>query len=277
MPWTPPTEKHKTQRVDPDSCSDGKCIIRERFNALAEPRIVVPVGYMIRCGGHDDGQPLPLNMIQGFDGQWRSRRVHDGWEIAWYAWVAWHEFMDRLTVEADTLPYDELAIEGMIELGFDIQTRADFDLAATQITGDQFLGLRQLDIAETRVKLQNRMAEGVRLAGGLDTLNRLDTDDGPWTPDARPEPSQVSRDTLARSYGWHQRDNALASSVLEGMEDEDPDLTRDNELLAWWFEGVGELRILHVDTGGQLSPPQRKRVGDATALQFGPDRLIWEG
>lgn len=108
---------------------------------------------------------------------------------------------------------------------------------------------------------------------GLPNLARADTDDGPWKPDAQPEPSSEARDGLARAYGWFMRDDALYQRVLQNAETEGADRAQ----VAWWFEGVGDDRQLHVDTGGQLTNPQRNTVESQAELSFGPGRLVWEG
>ncbi len=97
--------KWKTQIVTPDTCSNGQCVIYERFDTLAEPRIVVVAGYKQRCGGHDDGLAFPTGMIQatGFDEAWRDMDTHMNWERAFYRFAT-NQGTDPVTPPAGRAP-----------------------------------------------------------------------------------------------------------------------------------------------------------------------------
>lgn len=181
--------KWKTQTSTPDTCSDGQCVIFEKFDTLAEPRVIEVVGYFSRCGGHTNPiGTFPMGRILAWDGSWREQDVHLNWERAFY---------------------------------------------------------------------------------------RFATNQGPdpVTPPAGPAASRSAVDGLTEAYAWHRRDNALKGRILHSAETEGAERDR----IDWWFEGVGDVRQLHVDTGGQLNVPQRNSVESAAELSFGPGRIVWEG
>jgi len=51
----------------------------------------------------------------------------------------------------------------------------------------------------------------------------------------------------------------------------------DLEQVVFWFVGVGDARVLHVDTQGQLTNPQITRVQNAADIQFGAGKVVIEG
>lgn len=77
--------KWKTQTVTPDTCSDGQCVIYEKFDTLATPRVIEVVGFQSRCGGHTRvGGRFPDGLIKGWDDNWRTEAVHMEWERKFY-------------------------------------------------------------------------------------------------------------------------------------------------------------------------------------------------
>ena len=132
---------------------------------------------------------------------------------------------------------------------------------------------RPADLPRALSHQMNRAREHAEKVG-LPDLARAETDDGPWKPDAQPEPTAEAKDGLTRAYGWFQRDGHLYQRVIQLAKNEGLD---PNQTIFWWFEGVGDDRQLHVDTGGQLNVPQRNTVESAAELSFGPGRLVWEG
>ncbi len=76
--------KWKTQTYTPDTCSNGQCVIFEKFDTLAEPRIIEVVGYASRCADHTDPGDFPVGLIRAWDGNWRAEKIHMEWERAFY-------------------------------------------------------------------------------------------------------------------------------------------------------------------------------------------------
>ncbi len=103
MVWTAPTSKWKTNTWYPTACGNGQCVVFQRFDTLATPRVIEIVGFREVCGDHQDaGNPVPVNRIKNFLGEWMTGDEHQAWESCFYSWVVWHEIGERGLPAAQT-------------------------------------------------------------------------------------------------------------------------------------------------------------------------------
>jgi hypothetical protein len=236
MAWTPPAQKWKSQRKPLSGCGNdstggvgpAQCVIRERFDTLATPRVFTPVGFEQMCTDHTDpAEPVPVGMIQLFTGEWLPFKEWHAYEATWYSWVVWHE--DDL--RPDTTPEEK---------------------------------------AEQHRKQEARSR---RVAAGVPNLDRPRTDDGPWKPiHAIQNPTAAERSAVSTVAGWAQTDDRLVGQMRTEVTRENPDADP-----LWYWTGSGGARVIHVDTQGELTPPQRSRVSSVIDLRFGAGRLAWVG
>lgn len=94
----------------------------------------------------------------------------------------------------------------------------------------------------------------------------------PRTTGSVSAPPQAQRDALTRAYGRNTRDNALKNQAITI-----PGATRtglDPARITWRFEGVGDERVLTVDTGGQLNQQQRGQGQSIANVQFGAGKVV---
>ncbi len=96
MVWTAPTSKWKTQTWYPATCGNGQCVVYQRFDTLANPRVIEIVGFSEICGDHVDvTNPVPVGRLQNFLGEWMTERELLAWERTFYSWVVSHEIGER--------------------------------------------------------------------------------------------------------------------------------------------------------------------------------------
>lgn len=252
MPWTPPTEKWKTQRVSPMGCGNGstggigpdQCVIRERFDALANPRVITTAGFEVVCADHEDpAEPVPVMQIETFQGEWMSFAEWHAWEACFYSWVVWHEIAERTDPVLD-LPY------------------TDPETLITYPTQREFMQMKQA-------------RRSAVVANGVPNVNRPTTDDGPWKPtDAITNPTAAQRAAVATVSGWAFRDTRLMGEVAQGAID--AGLPEEDNVTAYWT-GSGGDRVLHANSGGRLNNSQRNQIAAAADLRFGSGRFVWDG
>jgi hypothetical protein len=97
----------------------------------------------------------------------------------------------------------------------------------------------------------------------------------PPTSGSVPAPSAAELTAKGRVDGWvnghngrkNQCSSWIESNVGEGRW---ADVT-------WWFTGVGDARVLHIDSGGALNNQQRNALQAFCDVQFGPGKVIVEG
>jgi hypothetical protein len=92
-------------------------------------------------------------------------------------------------------------------------------------------------------------------------------------PSGAPPPTEDVARTQA--YGWaiehNQRWNltrGLARAEAAGL---------DVDRIVWWFTGIGDARVLHINTQAQLNTQQRSRLQAGADIQFGAGKLVVEG
>lgn len=227
MTWTPPTVKWKTARtVEP--CG---CVRRDRFDALAVPRVYTPAGLESTCEAHTDPD-CPVGLIQAFSGEWLEFDAWHAWESAWYSWVVWHEIADRAEAE----------------------------------------NLSPAQVAEMQ---DGQRGRSLRVSKGIPNLHRPESDDGPWRPRQHERPVTPTQEAaFHRVYGWARREERILEIVKAELIRETGEGYTDAD--AYWWEGSGGDRVLHLDAP-RVSTPQRARIRSALDLRFGPGALVWEG
>ncbi len=125
--------------------------------------------------------------------------------------------------------------------------------------------------AERPMMQAKQAARSRGVSQGFPNLHRVETDDGPWKPQnaiRAPGPGQAA--AVVRVYGWVERDDNLKERVKAEVGKE------MFGAMAFWWEGQGGTRILHVDPEGALTLEERTQIDDVTALAFGPGVLVWE-
>jgi hypothetical protein len=105
MAWVAPASKWKSQRKPLNGCGNdstggvgpAQCVIRERFDTLAKPRVFTVAGVESVCADHaDPAEPVPVGQIELFTGEWLPFDEWHAYESTWYSWVVWHEIGERV-------------------------------------------------------------------------------------------------------------------------------------------------------------------------------------
>ncbi len=108
---------------------------------------------------------------------------------------------------------------------------------------------------------------------GISVPNTWSTE--PITTGSVTRPSVAEIADLDRVYAWVIMHDDWATQTRAMMLTEKSDIDKQLTTINW--VGVGDTRVMHIDSNGQLSSPEKTRVQSDADVQFGTGKVVVDG